>query len=201
MAAVRQRAPYQFDVHMSFVLVVATGDVGLAGAAVDNVQAQRRVRRCDLLELLLECMFTGVAQAVVEMNRSRRLLGDAPAQHAHHRRDADAAGNQHRRHVRIGVDEEVAGRGLHAQDVADPHMIMEVAGRQAGCDLRMIGRRGHALDGHTVVRRFGAIRQEVAPRDRARDRGHVRGVRSDIQGEGQELAWLECRQRRAIDRL
>jgi hypothetical protein len=104
-------------------------------------------------------------------------------------------------HDRIGVNEEVTGRGLHAQDVADPHVIMEVGGRQAGCELRMVGRRGHAFDGHPVVRRCGTIRQGVAARDRARSRGHVRTVRRDIQGEGQELSRLECRQRLAIGRL
>jgi hypothetical protein len=36
-------------------------------------------------------MLVAVAQAVVEVHRPLRLFGHAPAQHAHHRRDADAA--------------------------------------------------------------------------------------------------------------
>ncbi len=160
-----------------------------------------RVRRRDVLELRQEGMLAAVAQPVVEVNYPLRLLGYAPAQHAHHRRDADAAGDQHRGQVRFGIDEEMAGRGLHAQDVTDPHMIMEVAGRQARREFRMIRRRAHAFDRHPVVRGIGSIRQGVAARDRARACRPVQSARRDLQGEGQELARLECRQGQAVHRL
>ena len=142
VAPMRQRAPQQFDVDMPFVLVVAPLDVVTrrAGCRRRSVAATG----CDAAissSSGLEGMLAAVAQPVVEMHHALRLCGQAPAQHAHHRRDADAAADQHHRHARIGVDEEVSGRRLHAQDVADLHMIVEVAGRQAGRELGVIGGR------------------------------------------------------------
>jgi hypothetical protein len=159
------------------------------------------VRRREILDLLLEGMFAAVAQAVVEVNRTLWLPGRAPKQHAHHRCDADAPADQHCGHVRVGVDEEVPGWGLGAQDVTDLHVIVEVVRRQAGCVPGVIGWRRHALDRHPVVRRVGPIRKRVAARDRTRGPRPVCAARRDLQGKGEELPRLERWQRLAIDGL
>ncbi len=128
VAPMGQCATQQIYVHMTFVLKVAPRQVGLAGTAVDNVQFERRMRRSDFLDQRLVGMFSAVAQPIVKVHKPFRLLGGAPAQHAHHRCDADAAADQHHGHIRIGVDEEMPGGGLDAQNISYLNVIVEVVG-------------------------------------------------------------------------
>lgn len=126
MPSLWQRAPQQIHGHVPWVLIVMPEHIGLRRAAVDDVQVQCRVRRRQVLELPLEGMVPAVAQPVVKVHHPLRLLAEAPAQHAHHRCDADATADQHGGHGRVGIDEEVTARCLQAQDVADLHLVVEM---------------------------------------------------------------------------
>ena len=131
MATVRQGAAQQLDADMSGVLVVAAMNIAAARLAVDHIQVELRMGFGQMFEQLFEGVFAAVAQAVVQVNGALRLLCKAPSQHAHHRRDADATGDQHCWHCWIGIDEKLARRCLHLEDVALFNPVMKVAGRSS----------------------------------------------------------------------
>jgi hypothetical protein len=87
-------------------------------------------------QLLLESLFTPVAHAIEEMDRAPWLLRKAPAQHAHHGRDADASADQHGGQIGIHVDVEMAGGRLHPQHVAFADPVMQMVRRPAATRLR-----------------------------------------------------------------
>ena len=122
-------------------------------------------------------MLAAVAEAVVEMDGACRLLGQAPAQHAHHRRDADAAGDEDGRDAGIGVDEELPGRSPDPENIALVDLIVEVGGAGARRQLRVVGRWRHALDGDAIARRVRSVGQGVAAGDRALLSGSVSATR------------------------
>ena len=84
------------------------------------------------LKACLERMLTAVAQPVVEVQDAPGLLLQAPGQHAHHGRDADAAGDEDRRDLGIGIDEEATGRRAHPKQVALLHPVMQMVGGEPG---------------------------------------------------------------------
>ncbi len=90
VAAMGQDALEQFDVDVADMLVVRARRIVRPGAAVSHGQRERRVRRRQLLQVLPEGMFAGIAHPVDQVQATAGLLGQAPVQHAHHRRDADA---------------------------------------------------------------------------------------------------------------
>ena len=167
VAAVRQRAPQEVDVHVSLVLEIAAEAVFRVRAAVHDVEPQSRMSGSQGFELGLVRMLAAVAKPIEEMQRALRLMGQAPTQHAHHRRDTDATADQHGGHRGVGVDEEVARGRLHAQNVTHLHLVMKVVRRDSRLELGMIRRRRHPLDRHAIVRGIGTIGQRVAARDRA----------------------------------
>ena len=214
VAPVRQRAAQQVDVDATGMLEVAARFIARTRLAVDHVEVERSVLRSQLLEDLLEGVVCAVAHAVVQVHRARRLRSCAPAQHAHHGRDADAAAHQHRGHAGVGVDEEPTRRRLDLQHVAFAHLVVKVGGRQARGQLWPTRRRRHALDGDPVARRIGPIRQRVAPGDRSRrcqSRRWRHRLRRSLHcirraaaacgdAERQVLARQEGRQRQSVDR-
>ena len=117
-----------------------SGPGGCRPRAAGSADATRR----KFFEHSLERMLAAIAHAVEQMDRAFGLLGQAPAQHAHHRRDADAAGNQHRRHGRIGIDEEVPRGRLHLEDIA-----LVARGRESGSMTARAAASGRPAGGGT----------------------------------------------------
>ncbi|UJJ49810.1 hypothetical protein LRK54_15470 [Rhodanobacter denitrificans] len=88
---------------------------------------------------LAEHLFPRTAHTVVEVYATPGLRGETPAQHAQRGRDPDAAGDQHHRHVGVGIEHEAAGRRLHLEHVADVHRVMEMVRDLSRRKLRPAG--------------------------------------------------------------
>jgi hypothetical protein len=95
----------------------------------------------------------------------------------------------------------VPGGCLHLEHVALAHAIVKVARWSAGRQRRSVRRRQRPLHGDAVCGGVGPVGQRVAARQAARTARTVRQVLADLQGEGEVLAWLERRQRLAVDWL
>ncbi len=76
-------------------------------------------------------MLAAMANTIEKMERALRLLGQRPAQHAHHRRNADAACNEHRRHGRIGIEKECTRWRLHLKEVAFLDLVVQMSLRRS----------------------------------------------------------------------
>ena len=146
-------------------------------------------------------MLLAAAQAVEQVHRPLRLMLHTPAQHAHHGGDADAAANQHHRHVGVGVDEEMSCRRFHAQHVPHLHVIMEVGGDDTRARIGVLRGRGHALDGDAVSVGAGFVRQGVTAREGVRGGTRRTGDGAEVKTDREVLARLELRQGLAIDGL
>jgi hypothetical protein len=153
---VRQAAADQIQIDPTGVLVIALQRIARLRVAVDHVEVQGRVGLGQRFEHALESVVGTVAHAVEQMHGALGLLAHAPAQHAHHGRDTDAARNQHRRNAGIGVHEKTAGRCLHPEQIAFVHAVVEVAGRRTGRQLGPARGWHRTLDGDAVGGRVGA---------------------------------------------
>ena len=128
VAALRQGAAQQFNVHVPGVLEVNAHDVVVPGTAVDHVQVEVRMRTGQLLKGLLERMISSAPDPIVKMDRALWLLGETPAQHAHHWRDADTARDEHSGHFRIGINEKMPRRRPRFDDIPLVDLVMKVVG-------------------------------------------------------------------------
>ena len=153
----RQGALQQRQVHMAPVLKVGALSVLRQGLAVNNMQADVGQAGRNLFEFRLEGLLGTVAQAVIEMHRALRLPLQAPAQHAHHGGDANAAGHQHHRRERAGIQIKVTRRGTQLQRVAGMHMVVEIVGGDTGQKTRRHCGCSHPLDGDTVLLGLRAV--------------------------------------------
>ena len=186
---------------MAGMLVVRAQHVVGPGAAVGHRQHNVRVRGRHFLQQRLEGMFCTVAQPVDQVHTTTGLFGQAPAQHAHHWRDADATGHQHGRYAGVGVDEEVAGGRFCLEHVACLDTVVKVVRRHTRRQFRAVRRRRHALDGDAVAALVRPVGQRVAARHRTCTARRVTAFVEHVERERQELAGLEGRQRCAVDWL
>jgi hypothetical protein len=161
----RQHTPQQVHVDMPAVVEVPALHIVRVGATVDHVQMKAGMRGRQRFQLLLESLFTPVAHAIEEMDRAPWLLRKAPAQHAHHGRDADASADQHGGQTGIHVDVEMAGGRLHPQHVTFADPVMQMVRSQPGRQPGLSGRGRGALDGDPVARLSRPVRQRVAARE------------------------------------
>ena len=197
--AMRQHTPQQIHIDMPAVVEVPAWHIVRTGAAVDHVQMKAGMRSRERLQLLLESLLTPMAHAIEEMDRAPWLLRKAPAQHAHHGRDANASADQHGGQTGIHVDMEMAGGRLHPQHVAFTDAVVQMVRSQPGRQPGLSGRGRGALDGDPVARLSRPVRQRVAAREsppRAL-RGHL--AVGKLQLKGQELPRFERRQGAAGD--
>ena len=142
-------------------------------------------------------MLTTVPQPVVEVQDAFGLLRQAPAQHTHDRRDADAARDEDRRDLGISVDEEATGWCANPKQVALLHPVMQMVGGDAGWQVRLSRWRRHPLDRDAVCIRPRCVGDGVAARDRPACAAHRL---RDVEREGEELAHQKWRQRRPVHR-
>lgn len=100
--------------------VAASEQRGIAGKAAASDDAHHRYRAAQAqLELGVGCrlslemgrhdQFAAVADAIKQPDLTPRLFGETPVEHAEHRRDADAASNQHDGRVTM-IEVEVPSR-------------------------------------------------------------------------------------------
>ena len=142
-------------------------------------------------------MFGTVAHAVEEMHHPLRLVLRAPTQHAHHGRDANAAGNQHHWRVGLGIEMKAARGCPNLQGASGVHMLMKITGCSPRRKPRWLGWRQRPFDGDPVLIRRGTLGERIAANQLARRSALSR----EQQTEGQKLARLEGWQWQAVHRL
>ena len=137
--------------------------------------------------MVLHDVLLAVAHTQEEPGLALRAGLDDRVQHAEHRRDPDAAGDQHRRGLLGHVEIEMPARRLDVDDIAFMELVVEeTRGQTRGC-VRLVAWRRQLLDRHPVVVAFGAVRERIAADHRLRLAG-------DVQPEGEVLAGVEGRQ-------
>jgi hypothetical protein len=182
-------------------LAVPARPIRIEWTAVDDVQPQRRVRSRPVLEHRLDRVDPAGCAAHHRSAACAAAGGPGTSASCPSTVRRDAVADQNGPHVRIRVDEEVYGRRLYAQRVADLDAVVQVARREAWLEPGMIGRRSHPPDRHPGGRWVGTIGQRFAARDRAPACSPVGSGAGHVEREGRELAWLERGQGSAVHRL
>jgi hypothetical protein len=108
------------------MLIVAYGNIFRERVAEAHPQVEVLMCCRQGFELPPHDDFAAVAYAVEQPDFAPGLFAEAPVEHAQHRRDADAAADQHHRII-AAVNMEMAARRAHLQDAADSDLIVKVA--------------------------------------------------------------------------
>ena len=191
----RQQLLEQLDAHAAFVLVVAAFDIVRTGFAVGDVQMNVFIFRRQLFQLGLVDVLAPVAHAEEEPHLALRTAGSDGAGHAQHRRDADAAGDEHHGIGPRQIQAKMARGRLDVEDVAFRDGVAKITGSRARRQIGFVRRRLFLFDGDAVIvlpvravgKRVAAHERLVAPRQ--------------IELERQVLPRFESRQRTTIMRL
>ncbi len=173
------------DIDAAAMLVVAHRHVlGLRIAEADP-QMEVRVCRGEGFEPGLHDHLVAIAHAVEQPYFAPGLLRQGPFEHAQHRRDADAAADQHHRGI-AAVDMEMPGRRANLQQAADLDMVVEVV-RGSPARVRTVRRCRYPLDRYAITVGAWRVGKRVAADDLL---GAARGG-GDIEAECQELPGQE----------
>ena len=166
-------------------MIIFALDILLARLAVTNMQMNVFVFRREFFEFGFVDVFAPVADAEEKPRLALRAARGNGVGHAQHRRDADAAGDEHDRIRLRHVEEEMAGRRLDVEDVAFLHAVVKKTGTRARRHVRFVRRRFFPFDRDAIIiflmRTFG---KRVAANERLVASGQ-------IQLERQILSRLE----------
>jgi hypothetical protein len=123
----RQLYAQQIHIDAPPVLMILRGHIFRQRVAETQPQMKIRMRRRQRFELRFHHQLPAVAHAVEQPDLASRLFGQTPVQHAQHRRDADAASDQHHRGI-AAVEIKMAGGCPHLQETADRDLIVKIIG-------------------------------------------------------------------------
>jgi hypothetical protein len=106
---------------------IISGHIFRERIAETQPQMEVRMRRRQGFEMRSHHQLAAVAHTVEQPDFALRLFGQAPVQHAQHRRDADTASDQHHRSI-AAVDMKMPGGGAHLQQAAHRHLLVKESG-------------------------------------------------------------------------
>ena len=145
------------------------------------------MRAGDRPDALAQRVLPSVAAPVDEPGRSLRAGFRDGTEHADHGSESNAGAQQDHRRFSLRVQDESPSWSLGQQSGADLHPVVKVVGCHARVRVRLVGRRGLALDGEAVVVLLGRIGERMRSEDRLILAGDVQPQRQELTGQ----EWVE----------